>query len=299
MGKYRLTILITALSLILLGVYYWNERPTSQAQAAEQVRERPSIAAGKEIYEQNCMSCHAQDGHGIQGKYPDLVSDHFRKGVGKSFVKAYEFVSTNMPQNAPGSLMNDEYQSVVKYIMSLNGIPTDFVDIDDYWAKNEINDLFDKKFIDGYTVDGQLYFKPQQNITRGEFVRYLVKSKEMYLSNDVNEELIDIAKSKDKIYITTAIDYGLIEGYEDHTFRPNKTITRAEVAAILTRSEGLPEQTTKAFSDLPLTHWANAEVGAAVEAKLFDGYDDGKFRPSQPITRGEAAGVIYRLIHPS
>jgi mono/diheme cytochrome c family protein len=299
MRKYRLAMLVAAISLVLTAAYYLNERPAAQVEAAANEQERPSIAAGKEIYEQNCMSCHAQDGHGIQGKYPDLVSEHFRKGVGKTFERAYQFISTNMPQNSPGSLMDDEYQSIVKYVLSLNGIPTDFVDIDDYWAKNEINDLFDKKFVDGYTSEGQLYFKPQQNITRGEFVRYLVKAKEMYLSNTVNEELTDIAKSKDRIYITTAIDYGLIEGYEDHTFRPNKTITRAEVAALLARSEGLPEEPTRAFSDLPASLWANAEVGAAVEAGLFNGYEDGKFRPSQPITRGEAAGVIYRLIHPS
>jgi hypothetical protein len=52
-----------------------------------------------------------------------------------------------------------------------------------------------------------------------------------------------------------------------------------------------------AFHDVA-GHWAAADISAVSLAKLFNGYEDGTFRPDSRMTRGEAAGVIYRLINP-
>jgi hypothetical protein len=110
--------------------------------------------------------------------------------------------------------------------------------------------------------------------------------------------LTDITKSKDKVYIITAVEYGIIHGYPDHSFLPGKSITRAEIAAILVHSELLTSTASSGFSDVSPDYWASSLIGAVVKAKLFNGYKDGTFKPDSPITRGESASVIYRLINP-
>ncbi|MCR8633549.1 S-layer homology domain-containing protein [Paenibacillus radicis (ex Xue et al. 2023)] len=254
---------------------------------------------GKELYEMNCLSCHAAEGKGID-KYPSLVSDHAKNKL-STYDKAFEFISRNMPQNAPGSLREDDYKAITNYILSLNGIPTGFNDIEGHWAQKEINELFDKKFIDGY-IDkqaGTMSFKPNQNITRAEFIRYLVKAKELFLSNSTDSEFKDIADTnKDKVYIITAVEYGLINGYPDQTFRPMNSITRAEIATILSRSEMLKASSTSSFTDVAADYWAGDAIRAVQQAHLFNGYEDGSFRPDFKLTRSEAVAVIYRLIHP-
>ncbi|UQZ87168.1 Cellulosome-anchoring protein precursor [Paenibacillus konkukensis] len=130
----------------------------------------------------------------------------------------------------------------------------EFRDIASHWAKAEITALLRKNYIDGYRDEttGQLDFKPDQPITRAEFVRYLVKAKELPLSGSTESDLTDIGKNKEDLaYIMTAVDYGLVNGYPDHTFRPDSTISRAEIAAILERSEMLKSGKETAFRDVP------------------------------------------------
>jgi mono/diheme cytochrome c family protein len=295
--KYRFAVGLAAVSTALSGIIMLSERSTTAAETKSE-NEAAFTTSGQDIYERNCLACHAVDGHG-GGKYPNIVSDKFKKGKGKSYDTAYNFISQNMPENAPGSLREEEYKAVVKYVLALNGTPTDFSDIVNYWARKEITSLYDNKYIDGYTSNGQLLFKPDQDITRAEFIRYLVKAKELYLSNTTEIDLKDIGNSKDKIYIITAVEYGLIDGYPDHTFQPTKKISRAEIAAILSRSELYTPLAAEGFKDVPAEYWANKQIGAVSHAKLFNGYDDGTFRPGQFITRGEAAAVIYRLLNPN
>jgi mono/diheme cytochrome c family protein len=290
-----LAIFIAFMGMIGLGII---DDHKIKAEALSAVQTAPPADIGKTVYQQYCLSCHAVDGHGNNGAFPDLVSDHFKKKLG-TFEKAFNFISQKMPENAPGSLNDEQYNAVVKYILSLNGIPTDFADIVEYWAHKEISYLFGERFVDGYVSNGQLYYKPNQSITRAEFIRYLVKSKQLFLSDSSTTKLTDIDKSKDKVYIMTAVEYGMIDGYPDHTFHPQNSITRAEIAAILARSEVLTPLPISSFSDVSQSYWANSLIGSVVQAKLFNGYDDGTYKPGSAITRGEAAAVLYRLIHPT
>jgi|GEM_PF-2336069 len=87
-----------------------------------------------------------------------------------------------------------------------------------------------------------------------------------------------------------------IQGYPDGTFRPEKPITRAEIAAILTRIMGLNPQTAPNpnFADVQSTHWAFGYISAVVNAGIMQGYPDRTFRPDQSITRAELATVMVR-----
>ncbi|WP_240417407.1 S-layer homology domain-containing protein [Paenibacillus periandrae] len=301
-ARSRIPLLVLGTTLIAGVLWVHDEfRSTSTLQAAS-LPPAASVPAnnGLLVYEQNCIACHAVEGKGID-RYPSLVSDHVKKKYG-TYDQAYEFISRNMPQNSPGSLSEEDYKSVTRYVLSLNGIPTEFNDISSHWANKEIKELLDKQFIDGYVnkENGTLSFKPEQNITRAEFVRYLVKAKQMFLSNSTTSDFTDLNVDKEnRPYIITAVEYGLIDGYADHTFRPDNQISRAEIAAILSRSEMLKSEPGKGFKDVADSFWAKDNILAVQQAKLFDGYEDGTFRPLKEMKRGEAVAVIYRLLNPS
>ncbi|TVY06736.1 S-layer homology domain-containing protein [Paenibacillus cremeus] len=288
-------ILLTGAAVLVTGTLLQS---TLRSDTAHSAGTEPAADSGEAIYEQHCLVCHAAEGQGA-GKYPALVGEAARKGRLANYDKAYAFISRNMPQNNPGSLKDDEYKAVTKYLLGLNGIPTDLSDVANHWASKEILALFDKRVVDGYTENGKLLFKPDQFITRAEFIRYFVKAKEWYLTNETQSDLTDLPKAGDRVYILTAVENGLIEGYPDHTFRPKAAITRAEIAAILARSELLKPTGPAAFKDVSSGFWAEEAIAAVQQSQLFGGYEDGSFRPAQQITRAEAAAVIYRLTNPS
>ncbi|WP_165972143.1 S-layer homology domain-containing protein [Paenibacillus piri] len=304
--KHHLSILLLGAAVFSCGGLLLVDEPESSAAAAPEAPSAPSAAAttkdpdkGKAVYEKNCLACHAADGRGA-GSYPSLVSERMKKNLG-TYDKAYEYISRNMPQNAPGSLREDEYKAVADYVLSLNGTASGFSDIDRHWARKEIAELMNQKYIDGFTdlQTGRTEFKPDQSITRAEFIRYFVKAKKLFLSNTAASEFTDVSGSQeDKVYIITAVEYGLINGYPDQTFRPANHISRAEIAAIIARSEMLKPDGESIFSDVPPGFWAGDAIRALQQAHLFDGYEDGTFRPDQYMTRAEAAAVIYRLVHP-
>ncbi|MCD1261192.1 S-layer homology domain-containing protein [Paenibacillus athensensis] len=87
-----------------------------------------------------------------------------------------------------------------------------------------------------------------------------------------------------------------VNGYEDGTFRPERAITRAEMATILTRVvEQESTATDIAYSDVPAGHWAAAAISKATTMKLMSGYPDGTFGPDRPITRAEMASLVSLL----
>jgi len=97
-------------------------------------------------------------------------------------------------------------------------------------------------------------------------------------------------------------ELGLLKGYEDGTFKPAGTITRAEVCAVAIRAFGLEaaaEQAagTTVFSDVPATHWAAGYVNIAADMGLIKGYPEGTFKPEAPVTYAEALTIIIRLLN--
>jgi hypothetical protein len=89
-----------------------------------------------------------------------------------------------------------------------------------------------------------------------------------------------------------------INGYPDRTFKPENDITRAEVAAILTRllNRGAERREAVSYPDVGSGHWAASSIEIMKETGIMEGYDDGEFKPEQPISRGEFAAVVLRFI---
>ncbi|MFC5404595.1 FG-GAP-like repeat-containing protein [Cohnella soli] len=95
-------------------------------------------------------------------------------------------------------------------------------------------------------------------------------------------------------YILDAVKQGIVNGYPDGTFRPNRPITRAEFTVMLMQAiQAQGEGETAAFTDNgDIGTWAAKAISLAVAKDIVHGYADGKFRPDRPITRAEMAVMV-------
>ncbi|WP_434006915.1 S-layer homology domain-containing protein [Paenibacillus konkukensis] len=83
----------------------------------------------------------------------------------------------------------------------------------------------------------------------------------------------------------------------DSSFAPQRDITRAEFAALLVRALGLTETASAKFSDVQPGDWFAGAVGAASQAGLVDGFENGSFQPEASITREQMAVMIARAMN--
>lgn len=99
----------------------------------------------------------------------------------------------------------------------------------------------------------------------------------------------DVSVSADYAEAVNALyECGIVTGDENGNFNPDSTITRAEAATMICRLLGVENEakqaSTTAFSDVPRSHWANGYVAIAAQYEIINGYGNGKFGPSDPVT---------------
>lgn len=89
-----------------------------------------------------------------------------------------------------------------------------------------------------------------------------------------------------------------IKGYPDGTVKPEKNITRAEIAAIFARTLKLQGevQHVKTFNDVETGYWGAEYIETVAARGIFKGYADNTFGPDKPITRAELATAIARYL---
>lgn len=102
----------------------------------------------------------------------------------------------------------------------------------------------------------------------------------------------DIAGHWAESVITQWQSKGLIQGYEDGTFKPGNTTTRAEFVTLMNNAKGFWSEGSINFSDVKNGSWFYSAVARAVAAGYVKGYSDGSFKPNNTITRAEAAMMI-------
>lgn len=143
--------------------------------------------------------------------------------------------------------------------------------------------------------------RPEANITRAEvatiFFRLLTDETRESFWSDTNSYTDVAAGSWYNNAVSTLSAMGILGGYEDGSFRPNASITRAEFAKIAVsffELEGLACENP--FLDVAPGAWYAESVAAAAEIGLIEGYEGGLFRPDAPITRAEACTIVNRTL---
>lgn len=102
-------------------------------------------------------------------------------------------------------------------------------------------------------------------------------------------------KTSDWFYdpVKYVYDKGLMTGTSATEFAPNLTTTRGMIVSILHRLEGGPVVENDAFSDVSSDDWYGQSVAWAASVGVVNGFEDGTFRPKDPITREQMAAILY------
>ena len=167
---------------------------------------------------------------------------------------------------------------------------------DSSWARDAVELLGGAGILKGVHENR---FEPAREVTRAEATVMLVRA--LGLPSPSTRPAFRDVRENDWYAgeLAAAASAGLVTGYEDGTFRPDRPIAREELVTVLARALNLSggKGASLPFADAgTVAAWARDGVAAAVSAGLVRGYPDGTFRPGNPITRAECAVLVYRAL---
>lgn len=113
------------------------------------------------------------------------------------------------------------------------------------------------------------------------------------------EKFNDIKDTKYELAVKMLNSYGVISGYPDGTFRPQKTLTRAELTSIALNMLDVDisnfEVKNNAFTDVAENHWAYKSINYAYENGIINGYGNGLFKPNNEVKYSEAITILLNV----
>lgn len=179
-----------------------------------------------------------------------------------------------------------------------------FPDVEGHWAAPGVRRLAARGVVSGF-ADGT--FRPESPVTRAELAKLLAVA---LRQDDVARRLQAVTPRFSDLsaahwangFVAVHEELGVIRGYPDGTFGPERTVTRAELAVLLVRALGVAVNVPAPVGGLPfrdraaIPPWAAGAVAEAARRGLVSGYPDGSFRPGAPVSRAEAATAIVRLL---
>ncbi|MCP1308102.1 OmpL47-type beta-barrel domain-containing protein [Paenibacillus tyrfis] len=175
-----------------------------------------------------------------------------------------------------------------------------FTDMSGHWAESSVSEASGCGIVDGFD-DGM--FRPNDPVTRVQFIAMLVRAKGFDKSGSTapasaafaDQEAIPSWAAE---AVSVAAQRGIVNGYEDGSFRPDAQVTRAEMIAMVARASNLqagPEAELSMFADAAdIPVWAKGYVAAARQHGFVQGRENGRFAPQEHTTRAEAAVLLLR-----
>ena len=223
---------------------------------------------------------------------------------GKKPSESTAIVETDKPScMTPAPEMNPVYDSD-EYITG-RGIPGAVIEVRyrDYpILRTKVDTFGEWEVYTPYPLEDEQFVYARQikepcdpSVWVSEEIRY---DYEYWRKDDKKEEPkkpVEIKKVWTPAELNARDHFSYIKGYGDNTFGPNRTITRAEVAMIFARLSinqsvsGAPQ-----FKDVKAGDWYKTAVDIVARQGVVKGYEDGTFRPNQPITRREFAAIAAR-----
>lgn len=106
-------------------------------------------------------------------------------------------------------------------------------------------------------------------------------------------------------YTATAIEtlriMGVLDGYEDGSFRPEENLTRAQfckmaIFAMDSAKELGQYNMMTIFPDVRSSHWASNYVNMAAKKGIVSGFTNGTFGPQLPVTTAQATAILLRML---
>lgn len=190
--------------------------------------------------------------------------------------------------------------STITYIAPANEVEAaSFQDINAYSDMGDaIETLAARGVMSGYK-DGT--FRPEQPASRLEVVKTLVAALQLNVS-DITEQdhktyiFKDLSpRNANYQYVVALAKAGIINGYDDGTFKPNKKVTRGEFSVMLQRAYDLVEHTKPLhFSDVPANHPFYPAISMMYANEITKGMTSTKYGINNEVTRGQLALFLYR-----
>ena len=223
--------------------------------------------------------------------YPDGTTCHVPTQVIKVNEKYYAKIN---------SLTNSTYTVVWN--------PKKYTDVENYWSKDTCNEMGARMIVE---EENERVFNPDQQITRLFFTETVVKALGLG-DKGVNANFTDIVNTDDGFgFVATSVEYELIKGYSNDTFRPNANITREEAATLIFRAmklvgmkvdyteEELQNEIDKFADKQDIYNYAKKPIAICSKNGLIVGNDKSQFLPKDNITKAELAIMIKRMLEKS
>ncbi|KRE96858.1 hypothetical protein ASG89_30460 [Paenibacillus sp. Soil766] len=167
------------------------------------------------------------------------------------------------------------------------------------WAKQAIETMASRDVINGTAENS---FSPENSIKRADFIALLIKLLELHTTSNDDDMFTDVPKAAyyySELVIAKAL--GITTGFEDHTFKPNSHISRQDMMVLTARAiaavgkQVQADGTLDAYPDASsMSSYAKDSAIALVKSGIVNGKND-KLAPNDPLTRAEAAVILYRI----
>jgi len=192
------------------------------------------------------------------------------------------------------------FLTVVPFASAAN---SSFTDVPrNHWAYKEITEMAEKGIIAGY--DNRT-FRPNNQVTRAEFAKIMIAAADVDIDKrSITQTFKDVPKSHWAFYY---VEYAkpYLTGYKSgstYTYKPNDSAVREDIAVALVRLLGYDKkykadlnQLKKFKDDHDISPALRSYIAIAIQTNLMQG-SDNYFRPQDPITRAEAASLLYRAL---
>jgi glucose/arabinose dehydrogenase len=178
--------------------------------------------------------------------------------------------------------------------VSFSDIPSDF------WAEEYTERLFCNKITTGCSSE-PLNYCPGKAVTRKQMAAFIIRAVEGEPEGECTEPPFSdvLVDNFFCVFIKRMKELGITSGFGDGTFRPNESVSRAQVAAFIVRAlEGEPPGdycvSSSPFLDVSSGHWACRYIKRLLELGITTGCGNGNYCPGSNVTRAEMAAFLAR-----
>ena len=176
-----------------------------------------------------------------------------------------------------------------------------FTDIAEHWAQADIEFVAARGLFAG---TGNNQFSPDISMTRGMFVTALGRMAGIDATAHKTNKFTDVAETTYYApYVAWAAEKGIVSGTSTTTFAPDQTITREQMAVIMSNYAKAMSYTIPKTSDAvtfadsaSIASWARDAVRSMQMADILMGKGQNRFDPAASATRAEVAAVLHRYV---
>lgn len=171
---------------------------------------------------------------------------------------------------------------------------------ENHWAKKEIEYLYEKNIINGYTENSINYFKPDNEVTRAQAAKMIMVALGKTELQTSSSSFKDVPTDHWAIgWIERANQMGVMSGNEKGLFDPESSLTRAQMSKILTKAFGLDinaaEEKEIVFFDIKKDFWAATYINALYHNGISNG-SGNYFKPNEVVSRAHFSVFISRTL---